>query len=116
MTPQQLRERIDILEEENVQLRRMLLPGRNEPYENFTPAETKVLRAIAAGMGEFVPTERIYAAAYGFRDSGDIVQVRVVINKMRAFMRLGKRKPIEIESKRHYGYRLNKRDCRRVLG
>ena len=65
MTLAQAIERIEILEEENRQLREALLPSRQFTIFNYTKAESAILRAIAAGRGVVVPRDRILTAVFG---------------------------------------------------
>jgi DNA-binding response OmpR family regulator len=79
LTPQ---ERIEYLEEENRQLRDMLLPTLSFPTSwRLRPRELIVLRALYAGRGRIVPHERLLAL--GWPDEVPVKAYTVTVSNLR---------------------------------
>jgi DNA-binding response OmpR family regulator len=98
-------DRIAELEEEVRQLRALLKPPLHQPSKwKLCKTEHDMLRAIAAGNGDFVSTLRIRAAVWRFADR-DPVAVRVYVYAIRR-----KLKPhgVVIDSLPGFGYRIAK--------
>lgn len=70
MNEAQLRARIEVLEEENRQLRQQLVPAIAVPSDwRLTPMETRLPLALRAASPNIVSRERAMLALYGFDDA-----------------------------------------------
>ncbi len=72
----------------------------------LTPTESRLLYALAASIGQTVPTETLLARGWADTDDADPSYVWVTMRRLRQKVEMDPNRPIHIQTVRGVGYRL----------
>ncbi len=72
----------------------------------LTPTESRLLYALAANLGQTVPTESLLARGWADTDGADPSYVWVTMRRLRQKVEVDPNKPIHLQTVRGVGYRL----------